>query len=91
MALLVLNRSWVGTLLLFRTKMAATVNTVGAGVLRSDLGRLYKGAILRQATTALFLCLDRTVCQAALLPLCGCATWRRAKRQETVSERTQTL
>ena len=86
--------SWVGKLLPFTTKMAAIVfkgySYLEGGILSSDLGRLYSGAILRQATTALFLCLDRTVCHAALVLLCGCATWIRAKHQNMVTQRTQT-
>lgn len=40
----------------------------------THLGRLYSGAMRKQATTALFLCLDSSLCQTAFLDLCGCST-----------------
>lgn len=38
------------------------------------LGKLYRGAILKQATTARFRCFDNSLCQTAFLDLKGCST-----------------
>lgn len=45
----------------------------------ADLGRLYKGAILKQATTARFLCLDNILCHTALFFFWGRSTWQKTK------------
>lgn len=39
------------------------------------LGRLYNGAILKHATTALLRCFDRSLCQTAFFDLSGCSTY----------------
>lgn len=38
------------------------------------LGRLYRGAMRKQATTARFLCLDSSFCQTHFLDRRGCST-----------------
>ena len=50
---------------------------VGIGVY---LAMLYNGVILKQATTALRLCLDSSLCQTIFLDLYGCSVWREGNR-----------
>ena len=40
---------------------------------RADLGRLYRGVILKQATTARRRCLDSSLCHTMFLDFSGCS------------------
>jgi len=59
------------------------------------LGRLYKGAILKQATTARFLCLDNILCHTALFFFWGRSTLQKTQlyvnQWEENHTKTQTL